>query len=117
VPGLRRIARFVSEQGAVPGIQLAHAGRKAAVTVPWDGDRPLSEAEGAWQIVGPSPTQFSSAYTIPTELTVQGIAKGDWFLRRFSPSGAGSWIYSGRAPFRARLSRARVSFAAIQQSR
>jgi 2,4-dienoyl-CoA reductase-like NADH-dependent reductase (Old Yellow Enzyme family) len=74
VPGLQRIARFVGEQGAVPGIQLAHAGRKAAVTVPWEGDRPLADAEGAWQIVGPSLAPFSSAYPVPEALTVQEIA-------------------------------------------
>ena len=37
VEGLQRIARFITGQGAVPGIQLAHAGRKASVQVPWEG--------------------------------------------------------------------------------
>ncbi len=73
VPGLERIARFVAGQGAAPGIQLAHAGRKAAVTVPWEGDRPLSAAEGAWQVIGPSPTPFSPAHPVPEALTAQEI--------------------------------------------
>ena len=53
VPGLQRITRFVAGQGAAAGVQLAHAGRKASVRVPWEGDRPLTPAEGAWQVVGP----------------------------------------------------------------
>ena len=73
VPGLRRIARFVGEQGAMPGIQLAHAGRKASVMVPWEGDGALTAAQGAWQVVGPSPTRFSSAHPVPEALTVQEI--------------------------------------------
>src|SRR4051812_3354616 len=43
---LARIARFVAEHGAVPAIQLAHAGRKASHAVPWDGDAPLSDEQG-----------------------------------------------------------------------
>lgn len=74
IPGLRRITEFVGAQGAVPGIQLAHAGRKASVRVPWEGDGPLAAAEGAWQVVGPSPVPFASAYPVPHALTEQEIA-------------------------------------------
>jgi 2,4-dienoyl-CoA reductase-like NADH-dependent reductase (Old Yellow Enzyme family) len=81
VPGLQRIARFIREQGAVPGIQLAHAGRKASVTVPWEGDRPLIASEGAWQVVGPSPMAFSPAYPAPHELAAGEIAD---IVRSFS---------------------------------
>src|SRR3974390_294061 len=42
----RRVASFVSARGAVPGIQVAHAGRKASTGVPWEGGRPLAPAEG-----------------------------------------------------------------------
>src|SRR5512137_1385149 len=45
----KRIAAFIQEQGAVPGIQLAHAGRKASTDVPWRGDKPLSINQGGWQ--------------------------------------------------------------------
>jgi 2,4-dienoyl-CoA reductase-like NADH-dependent reductase (Old Yellow Enzyme family) len=48
----KRITAFVKAQGAVPGVQLAHAGRKASVTIPSLGDRPLTEQEGAWQTIG-----------------------------------------------------------------
>jgi 2,4-dienoyl-CoA reductase-like NADH-dependent reductase (Old Yellow Enzyme family) len=74
VPGLERITRFIAGQGAAPGIQLAHAGRKASVAVPWEGDRPLTAAEGGWQVVGPSPVPFSAAHPVPEALSVQEIA-------------------------------------------
>jgi 2,4-dienoyl-CoA reductase-like NADH-dependent reductase (Old Yellow Enzyme family) len=74
IPGLERIARFVRAQGAAPGIQLAHAGRKASVTVPWEGDRALAPAEGGWQVVGPSPAPFSGQHPVPEALTAEGIA-------------------------------------------
>ncbi|QPV62009.1 NADH:flavin oxidoreductase/NADH oxidase [Halosimplex litoreum] len=51
---LARTTRFVKEQGAVPGIQLAHAGRKASTSRPWDGSRPLYPDDGGWEVVGPS---------------------------------------------------------------
>ncbi len=46
IPALARVAHFVAAQGALPGIQLAHAGRKASVAVPWDGGGPVAEAGG-----------------------------------------------------------------------
>jgi 2,4-dienoyl-CoA reductase-like NADH-dependent reductase (Old Yellow Enzyme family) len=59
VEPLARVARFVAGQGAVPGIQLAHAGRKASRSRPWEGDRPLlTPAEGGWIPVGPGPLPF-----------------------------------------------------------
>ncbi|MFC7140062.1 NADH:flavin oxidoreductase/NADH oxidase [Halosimplex aquaticum] len=51
---LERTTRFVKEQGAVPGIQLAHAGRKASKTRPWDGSHPLYPDDGGWEVVAPS---------------------------------------------------------------
>ncbi len=70
---LARIARFLKQHGAVPGIQLAHAGRKASTDVPWRGSRPLSLAEGAWQPVAPSPIPFNAGYPLPAELSVSDI--------------------------------------------
>jgi 2,4-dienoyl-CoA reductase-like NADH-dependent reductase (Old Yellow Enzyme family) len=59
VEPLARIARFVWSQGALPAIQLAHAGRKASCEVPWAGGRRIkSAAEGGWPVVGPSPLPF-----------------------------------------------------------
>src|SRR5437763_2680082 len=54
VEPLARIARFVEAQGAVAGIQLAHAGRKASTKAPWEGGGPLLTPEqGGWTVVGP----------------------------------------------------------------
>lgn len=71
---LARIARFVASQGAVPGIQLAHAGRKASTQAPWLGGAPiLDPAEGGWPVVGPSPIAFSPESPTPRELDEAGI--------------------------------------------
>ncbi len=71
---LARIARFVKQQGAVPGIQLAHAGRKGSTDVPWKGGHPLLSVEqDGWQPVAPSPLPFDKGYPIPRELTVSEI--------------------------------------------
>lgn len=69
----QRIARFIAEQGAVPAIQLAHAGRKAGVARPWDGGRPLSDQEGGWPIVGASAIPFADGFRTPAELTIAEI--------------------------------------------
>src|SRR3954454_9246502 len=55
---LSRITAFLHAQGAAAGIQLAHAGRKASTKRPWEGGGSLSEAEGAWTVVAPSPVPF-----------------------------------------------------------
>jgi 2,4-dienoyl-CoA reductase-like NADH-dependent reductase (Old Yellow Enzyme family) len=52
---LAPIAEFISEQGSVPAIQLAHAGRKASKTRPWEGSEPLQPDEGGWETIAPSP--------------------------------------------------------------
>lgn len=65
---LARINRFVAGQGAVPAIQLAHAGRKASTARPWEGDKFLSKAQGGWDIVGPSPIPFHDNDPAPSEL-------------------------------------------------
>jgi 2,4-dienoyl-CoA reductase-like NADH-dependent reductase (Old Yellow Enzyme family) len=70
-----RIARFVSEQGAVAGVQLAHAGRKASTEVPWRGGRPVAGAEGGWQPVAPSPLPFAPGYPVPRELAIDEIER------------------------------------------
>jgi 2,4-dienoyl-CoA reductase-like NADH-dependent reductase (Old Yellow Enzyme family) len=71
---LARIVRFVESQGAVPGIQLAHAGRKASCDLPWKGGKSLkTEAEGGWTVVGPSPIPFSEGDPVPVPLDETGI--------------------------------------------
>jgi 2,4-dienoyl-CoA reductase-like NADH-dependent reductase (Old Yellow Enzyme family) len=69
----QRICRFVKDQGAVPGIQLAHAGRKASTEVPWRGGRPVDPAAGGWQPLGPSPLPFDEGYRTPTEMNFTDI--------------------------------------------
>lgn len=53
-----RITRFLKANGAVPGVQIAHAGRKAGAARPWDGGRQLTDGEGGWPVVAPSPMAF-----------------------------------------------------------
>src|SRR5579864_3495947 len=60
---LRRIFSFIENQGAVPGIQLAHAGRKASTCEPWNGGKPITPAQGGWMpIAGASPIAFTDGY-------------------------------------------------------
>jgi 2,4-dienoyl-CoA reductase-like NADH-dependent reductase (Old Yellow Enzyme family) len=69
----RRITAFIDSQGAVPAIQLAHAGRKASTTRPWDGDGAVPPGEGGWQAVGPGPDAFKPGYPVPRELTTEEV--------------------------------------------
>jgi 2,4-dienoyl-CoA reductase-like NADH-dependent reductase (Old Yellow Enzyme family) len=71
---LAEIAQFLHEQGAVAGVQLAHAGRKAATARPWEGGRPLTPAQGGWSpIWAPSPLAFDEGYAVPREMTEADI--------------------------------------------
>src|SRR4051794_25688375 len=74
VEPLARIARFVQSQGAVAGIQLAHAGRKASCEPPWKGGARLKTAEeGGWTVVAPSPVPFNEDDPLPVPLDEAGI--------------------------------------------
>lgn len=66
---LARINRFIKSQGAVPAIQLAHAGRKASTAQPWQGGGPVAPDAGGWQPVGASAIPFDHNYPTPNELT------------------------------------------------
>jgi len=68
-----RIAAFIQAQGAVAGMQLAHAGRKGSVDAPWRGAPPVPEADGGWQPVGPSALPFAPQRTVPREMTTADI--------------------------------------------
>jgi len=72
---LARIARFIEAQGAVPGIQLAHAGRKASTARPWEGGGQIPAERGGWQPVAPSPIPFLEHEVAPEELTVPEIRR------------------------------------------
>ncbi|GAC1649910.1 MAG: NADH:flavin oxidoreductase/NADH oxidase [Gemmatimonadaceae bacterium] len=75
IESLARITRFVSAQGAVPGIQLAHAGRKSSTARPWEGGGPVAATDGGWSpIVGPSPIPFNDGFQVPHALTLREIA-------------------------------------------
>jgi 2,4-dienoyl-CoA reductase-like NADH-dependent reductase (Old Yellow Enzyme family) len=71
---LSRIAAFVKGQGSVPGIQIAHAGRKASCRVPWEGGRVLPLSEGSWQCVAPSAVAFHEGDPLPAALSKAQIA-------------------------------------------
>jgi len=76
VESLRRIFSFITEQGAIPGMQLAHAGRKASTNQPWNGGKPISPSQGGWTpIVAPSPLPFSESYQTPHALSVAEISQ------------------------------------------
>ena len=70
---LASITEFVRGHGAAAGIQLAHAGRKAATARPWEGGRPLAPGQGAWKPAGPSEVAFDAGYQTPVELTRDAI--------------------------------------------
>src|SRR5438045_3611663 len=72
---LSRIAVFVKRQGAVPGIQLAHAGRKASTRRPWEGRDLVPIDQGGWEPVAPSALKFIDYYPQPRALDEAGIAK------------------------------------------
>jgi 2,4-dienoyl-CoA reductase-like NADH-dependent reductase (Old Yellow Enzyme family) len=73
IANLSRIAAFIKSQGAVAGIQIAHAGRKASTEVPWKGGAAIPESAGGWQPVAPSPIPFREGDTVPAELTKSDI--------------------------------------------
>ena len=75
---LARIARFLRQHGAVPGIQIAHAGRKASTRRPWEGGGRIDPAEGGWQPVAPSAIPFHPGDPAPAALSreeIHAIAK------------------------------------------
>ena len=71
---LTRIAALIARVGAVPGIQIAHAGRKASVGRPWEGGKPIPPEAGGWTPLGPSAEAFNDGHTVPHALTTAEIA-------------------------------------------
>ncbi|MEY2503871.1 MAG: hypothetical protein QOG27_151 [Verrucomicrobiota bacterium] len=71
---LTKIVGFIREQGSIAGMQLAHAGRKASTSRPWEGHDAVPESEGGWtKVVAPSALKFSDTYPMPQALTTDGI--------------------------------------------
>jgi 2,4-dienoyl-CoA reductase-like NADH-dependent reductase (Old Yellow Enzyme family) len=74
VESWRPITEFVKSQGAVVGMQLAHAGRKASTAEPWLGGKPVMIGKGGWEPVGPSAVAYDDGYTVPHALGLSEIA-------------------------------------------
>ena len=72
---LQDIVKFIHEHGAVAGIQLAHAGRKASCAKPWDGGHQLKQTEGGWKTVSSSAIAFNPEDESPLALDTGGIKK------------------------------------------
>jgi 2,4-dienoyl-CoA reductase-like NADH-dependent reductase (Old Yellow Enzyme family) len=70
-----RITTLVRAHGAVPGLQLAHAGRKASTALPWKGEGALSAEDGGWEVVAPSPLAFDDGFPVPHELAAEDITQ------------------------------------------
>jgi len=74
VEAFKPIAKFILEQGAIPGIQLAHAGRKGSTAVPWKGTGKIEIKDGGWIPEAPSAIAFSSTYPTPREIPASEMA-------------------------------------------
>jgi 2,4-dienoyl-CoA reductase-like NADH-dependent reductase (Old Yellow Enzyme family) len=75
IASLSPIASFIKRHGAIPAIQLAHAGRKASTQVPWEGGAAIPAAQGGWETVAPSAIPFREGEPIPAGLTRAEIAR------------------------------------------
>ena len=71
---LRPLAEAIAHHGAVPAIQLGHAGRKASAARPWEGRAPLASDAGGWPVVGPSALPYGEGHPVPEPLDLDGIA-------------------------------------------
>ena len=81
IEDLAPIARFISEEGAVPGIQLGHAGRKASERRPWHGETPVDDedvserSEAPWTAIAPSPLPYAEGWPEPLEMSETDIER------------------------------------------
>lgn len=74
IPFLKKITDNLKKQGAVAGIQLAHAGRKASTGSPWKGRKPLQPQEGGWAVYGPSAIPYKPGELTPVEMDRRAIS-------------------------------------------
>jgi 2,4-dienoyl-CoA reductase-like NADH-dependent reductase (Old Yellow Enzyme family) len=70
---LARVVAFIAAQGAAPGVQLAHAGRKGSTGRPWEGGGPVAADAGGWEPVAPSAVPFGEGHLVPRALAVDEI--------------------------------------------
>jgi 2,4-dienoyl-CoA reductase-like NADH-dependent reductase (Old Yellow Enzyme family) len=75
IPFLKRITDFIEKQGSIPGIQLAHAGRKSSQLPPWEGSKEVSPKNGGWQTLAPSPIAFKEGDFIPKQMSIAEIKR------------------------------------------
>jgi 2,4-dienoyl-CoA reductase-like NADH-dependent reductase (Old Yellow Enzyme family) len=76
VEPVARINRFIKEHGAAPGIQIAHAGRKASAARPWEGGAHLADDAGGWPVIAPSALAFGGELTkVPRAMSLADIAR------------------------------------------
>lgn len=74
IPSWRRVAEVIKQQGAVPAIQLAHAGRKASTARPWEGSHALPDDEGGWDTIAPTAEAFGGKlWRVPHEMSLEEI--------------------------------------------
>jgi 2,4-dienoyl-CoA reductase-like NADH-dependent reductase (Old Yellow Enzyme family) len=88
VDSLARITRFIREQGALAGIQIAHAGRKASTPRPWEGSGTIPESKGGWEPVAPSAIPFDSNHATPSPLLEGDIRK---IVEAFGAAAQRAW--------------------------
>ncbi len=88
LPMLERIAAFVQGQGAVPGMQLAHAGRKASVEVPWAGGGPVPPSQGGWIPLAPSAIPYAEGSPVPAPLSETEIQE---IVNAFAAAARRAW--------------------------
>ncbi len=67
------ITRFIKEQGCIPGVQIAHAGRKASTPAPWKEGKAVPLSEGGWTPLAPSAIPFDEGYPTPQEMSEKDI--------------------------------------------
>lgn len=93
IPPLRRLTAFLRQQGSLPAIQLAHAGRKAATQRPWEGNLPLPPdgAEKPWQTVAPSALPVAENWPVPAALEHDAMERliQDWVAATCRADAAG----------------------------
>lgn len=83
VEAWKPITRFIRDEGAVPAVQLAHAGRKASTNLPWKGGQPLSGTAGGWDdIVAPSALAFDEGFALPRAMSLEEISETTQFFVR-----------------------------------
>ena len=73
IEGLLKITNFIEDMNSIPAIQIAHSGRKGSTHKPWEGGYSVSDNEGGWRPVGPSPIPFDNNSVTPKELSVSEI--------------------------------------------